>query len=176
MRPPIPIENQCEIFALIKEKLPGIDSSLVDELTADYLLESLIGINCDDLNHVLIRPGLFLSGASKISSVPDFMNAAEQLLTKLLEQRLTNMAPSGFLITVRSYTGLQFNHVGKLITRMKELLPEETECFFGCFYDPDGTEAKIRIYLTGEANIRETPESEAPFDRHEDIPSFLIKY
>lgn len=176
MRAPIPLEEHHEVFRLMEEMLPGLDSALVEELATDYLLEALICIDFDDLNYFLIRPGPFLSGAAQVSSAADFKKTAEQLLNKLLEKRLTNVAPSGVLIIVRSFSGLPFKQFMEDLTCVKTLLPEATECLFGYFYDPDGTEVKIRICLTGQTNIREARTPVPASDCYEDIPSFLISY
>lgn len=152
VRPPIPIEEHPEILALMEEMLPGIDKELVDEITADYVLEALICIDFDDLNYVLIRPGPFVTSKSQVLSAADFQSTAEQLLKQLLEKRTTTAPPSGVLIFVRLFPGMHFNQVHENLVGLREALPEGTECFFGCFFDPDGKEARIQICLAGEVD------------------------
>lgn len=174
MRPPIPLEDQHEVFVLMKEMLPGLDKALVDELAADYLLAALICIDFEDLNYVLIRPGPFVSGTSRVSSAADFKDTAEQLLKRLLEESFPTAPPSGALIVIRAFPGLSFDLFNESLARLTEILHDATECFLGYFFDPEGTEGKIRIYLTGEVDVRA---SGALGDRQchlpEAIPSFL---
>lgn len=160
MRPAIPIEERNEVHGIMEEMLPGLDKALVDELAADYILEALICIDLADLNYVLIRPGPFVSGALRGVSAVDFQENAEKLLKNLLAKHPAAGPPSGALIIFRLFPGLKFKQVGEVLSCLAGLLHEATEHFVGCFFDPDGTEAKIRICLVGDADLRSVQVSE----------------
>ncbi|HLO63565.1 MAG TPA: hypothetical protein VK165_11465 [Azonexus sp.] len=137
----------------MEEMLPGLDKALVNELTADYLLEALICIDFDDLNYVLIRPGPSVAGKLRVSSAADFQSTSEQLLKQLLEKRAIAAPPSGVLVFVRLCPGMHINQVLENLVCLTETLPEATECFFGCFFDPDAKETKIQICLAGKVDF-----------------------
>lgn len=151
MRPPIPIEEHQEVFELLAEALPGLDKVLVEELATDYLLEALVCIDPWDFNHVLIRPGPFVTGAATVASVDDLPAQAEQLMDDLLAARSTKLPPSGMLLVVTSPPTLRFRRFSEIFSRLKAKLPEGSEPLGGFFLDRENSKAKVRICLSGEA-------------------------
>lgn len=153
MRPPIPVEEHHEVLVSLQEMLPGLEKAVFDDLAADYLLEAVVCIDDYDLNYILIRPGPFVSGEVTATSAGDLTYAAERLMGELLDERATQQPPSGALIVVRAPKSLHFRQFSEIFLSLKAKLHEETECFSGYFIDPDATEAKIRICLSGAADF-----------------------
>ena len=118
-----PIEEHQEVFDLLAEALPGLDKVLVEELATDYLLETLVCIGPWDFNHVLIRPGPFVTGAETVASVDDLPAQAEQLMDDLLAARSTKLPPSGMLMVVTSPPTLGFRKFSEFFSRLEAKLP-----------------------------------------------------